>query len=162
VTRAATGKDSVSGTCGTVMQSKPSIGRAALIAVAVAGSALPTGCGDRSATETVPTSTEVRAGAGSPQAGPPTGPAWTAAKALRHARRLTPVVDGRRANVDPTTVVCWGVGPSTRRDNARVWRRFNCIAPTFRGARAGPDVLFTLAPTSEATLRILKARFSSY
>jgi hypothetical protein len=75
---------------------------------------------------------------------------------------LTLAVDGRRVRIDPTTVVCWGLGPSERRGQRRVWSRFNCIAPTFRGAHAGPDVLFELRPMSAATSKILNARFSSY
>jgi hypothetical protein len=64
--------------------------------------------------------------------------------------------------VDPTTVVCWGVGSSERHAMARLWRRFDCIAPTFRGPQAGPDILFVLEPTGPTTFRVLNARFSSY
>jgi len=144
-----------------VTRSNLIVGGAAFIAVAVAGTGLLTGCSDRGAKETASTSRETR-GVGSIEASTTAGPAWTAAKALRHARRSTLAVDGRRVKIDPITVVCWGVGRSERRGQKRVWRRFNCIAPTFRGAHAGPDVLFELRPTSDATSSILNARFSSY
>lgn len=147
--------------CGAVTRLNLIVGGAAFIAVAVGGTGLLAGCSDRSAKETGSTSRETR-GVGSIEASTAAGPPWTAAKAVRHARRSTLAVAGRRVKIDPTTVVCWGVGRSERRGGRRVWRRFNCIAPTFRGAHAGPDVLFELRPTSAATWSILKARFSSY
>jgi hypothetical protein len=64
--------------------------------------------------------------------------------------------------IDPATVVCWGVGTSERRGGVRAWRRFECIAPTFRGVRAGPDVLFVLQPTGKDTFARLNTRFSRY
>jgi hypothetical protein len=60
------------------------------------------------------------------------------------------------------SVVCWGVGRGERQDETRVWRRFRCIAPTFHGAHAGPDILFVLQPTGRRTFAVLNQRLSSY
>ena len=150
------------GICGAVTRSNFIVGRAAFIAVAVVGAALTTACGDRGDKQTASTAKEARTTRVRTSTEPSSGPAWTAAKAVRQARTLRLVVDGRRVRIDPTTVVCWGAGPSERRPHARVWRSFDCIAPTFHGAQAGPDVLFELRPTGDATSRILNARFSSY
>jgi hypothetical protein len=88
--------------------------------------------------------------------------AWPEAMAVRQARRASLVVDGRQPKVDPASIVCWGVGHSEVRGDTRVWRRFHCIAPTFRGAEAGPDVLFVLRPTGRRTFSIIDERLSSY
>ena len=158
VTRPDSGNDEVSGICGAVTRSNLIVGRGALIGVALVSAALTTACGDRDAKQTSPAARQT---AQAPTERP-SGPAWTAAKAIREARTLALVVDGRRTRTDPTTIVCWGAGASERRGHGRVWRHFECIAPTFRGAQAVPDVLFELRPTGDTTSRILNARFSSY
>jgi hypothetical protein len=145
-----------------VTRSKLIVGRAAFIAVAVVAAVLTTACGDRDAKRTAPTAKAMTDGAAPASTERPSGPAWTAAKAIREARTLNLVVERRRTRTDATTIVCWGAGPSERGAHGRVWRRFECIAPTFRGAQAGPDVLFELRPTGDTTSRILNARFSSY
>jgi hypothetical protein len=87
---------------------------------------------------------------------------WTTAKAIREARRARLVVDGRRVRVDPAALVCWGAGSSVRRGATRLWRRFDCIAPTFHGAGAGPDLLFDLRPLGDLQFATVNARFSAY
>jgi hypothetical protein len=148
--------------CGAMTQPNLIVRRAALAVLAITGSVLTTACGDRHAKHAASTSTETRSDGTRTDVPTPSGPAWTAAKAVRQARRLRLIVDGRRTKIDPTTLVCWGVGRPQRRGHARVWHRFDCIAPTFRGAHAGPDALFELQPTGDSTSRILNARFSSY
>jgi hypothetical protein len=162
VTPGANGNKFVSRICGAMAQPNLIVRRAALAVLAIAGSVLTTACGDRHAKQAASTSTETRGGDTRTDVPTPSGPAWTAAKAIRQVRRLTLFVDGRRTKIDPTTVVCWGVGRPQRRGDARVWHRFDCIAPTFLGAHAGPDALFALQPTGDSTSRILNARFSSY
>jgi len=88
--------------------------------------------------------------------------AWPQAKAVEHARRARLAVGGRRPTIDPASVVCWGVGPADVHAGTRRWTRFRCIAPTFRGAAAGPDVLFVLRPTGARTFSIEDERLSSY
>jgi hypothetical protein len=90
------------------------------------------------------------------------GVAWPEAKAVRRARTASLTVDGRRPKVDPASIVCWGLGRGDRRGETPVWRRFRCIAPTFRGAEAGPDILFVLQPTGRQTFAIRNQRLSSY
>jgi hypothetical protein len=71
-------------------------------------------------------------------------------------------VEDRLITADSSTVVCWGVGHPSRKHTSRVWRRFSCIAPTFRGAVAGPDALFVLVPLDSKRFVIRQARFSRY
>jgi hypothetical protein len=120
------------------------------IVLAVAGSLSLVGCGSDRAGGTAGTSAQT------------TAVAWPEAKAVRYARRASLVVDGQRQKIDASTVVCWGVGRGDGHDERRVWRRFRCIAPTFRGAQAGPDVLFVLQPTGRRTFTVLNQRLSSY
>jgi hypothetical protein len=121
-----------------------------LFAVAVSGSLSLAGCGSQKA-----------AGTAGPSAKTTSVP-WSEAKAVRYARRASLVVERRRPKIDPASVVCWGVGRSDRQGKTRVWRRFKCIAPTFRGAHAGPDILFVLQPTGRRTFAVLNERLSSY
>jgi hypothetical protein len=131
-------------------------GRAALAAVAVFAPTVATSCaGGHRAT---PGSSSTAAQ--DDQARPAS--AWSAATAMRRVGRATVKVGGRSARVDPSTLVCWGVGAPERAGSKRAWRRFDCIAPTFRGAAAGPDLLFSVEPTGRAAYRIENARFASY
>jgi hypothetical protein len=120
-----------------------------LFAVAFSTSLL-VGCGAQQAGGTAGTSAET------------TTVAWSVAKAVRYARRASLVVEGRRRKIDPASVVCWGVGRGDGQGETQVWRRFRCIAPTFRGAHAGPDILFVLEPTGRRTFAVLNQRLSSY
>jgi hypothetical protein len=147
------GKASMSAFCGAVAtRSNFPLGRAALAALFAVTSPLAAGCaGGDAGRHAASTSGATRAEF-----------AWTASKAVHRVGGGTVTVAGRRAKVDSSAVVCWGVGTPVRRRPARLWQRFDCIAPTFRGAEAGPDILLTLEPTGPTTLRIVKARFSSY
>jgi hypothetical protein len=100
-----------------------------------------------------------QAGASTGRSGPRD---WTVAEAKTRIGRATIVVEHRHVQVSGDTVVCWGVGRALRRGRAHVWRRFGCIAPTFRGPTAGPDAFFVLVPTGRRHFTILHARFSSY
>jgi hypothetical protein len=131
-------------------------GRAMLAAVAVVGPSLAAGCAGGHAAKPGSTSTA----AGSDRAR--SASAWSAATAMRRVRTARVSVGGRAVKVDPTTLVCWGVGRSQRRGATRLWRRFDCIAPTFRGAAAGPDLLFSVQPTGRARFRIERPRLTSY
>jgi hypothetical protein len=120
------------------------------LAVAVAGTTAVVGCGSHRAGGTAGISAER------------TAVAWSEAKAVRHARGASLMIAGRRPEIDPASIVCWGVGRAERRGESRVWRRFRCIAPTFRGAQAGPDILFVLQPTGRQTFQLRNQRLSSY
>jgi hypothetical protein len=121
------------------------------LAVALTGSSLLVGCGSHH-----------RAGGTAGISAERTAVAWPEAKAVRRARSASLSVEGRRPKVDPASIVCWGMGRGDRRGETRVWRRFRCIAPTFRGAEAGPDILFVLKPTGRQTFAIRNQRLSSY
>jgi hypothetical protein len=135
-----------------VTRSHLATGRAASLVVGVACALVSAGCSGQGGEQAAATST--------PQTAP--GAAWTAAAATGRVGGSTVVAGARRTKIDPTTVVCWGVGTPQHRGSTQVWHRFDCIAPTFRGAQAGPDLLFVLEPTGPRTFRILDARFSSY
>jgi hypothetical protein len=153
------GQQKASVFCGAVAKrSNPTVGRAAFVVLAVVISA--PGCAGGSDEQAAPTSTARTTSSSESTAG--RGYGWTAATARRRVGGSSVAVGSRQMKVDPTTVVCWGVGRPERRGTARLWRRFDCLTSTFRGARAGPDILFTLEPTGPATFRVLNARFSSY
>jgi hypothetical protein len=134
-------------------RSKPTGGRAGFVVLVAVTSALAGGCAGGGNDGSV---------AGTATTAQRRGPAWTAATAQRRIGGSTVNAAGRQVKIDPTTVVCWGTGRSERRASARVWSRFDCIAPTFRGAEAGPDLLFVLEPTGATTFRVRNTRFSSY
>ena len=153
------GQKKMSVFCGAVAKrSNPTVGRAAFVVLAVVISALAAGCG--SDERAAPPSTRVTTS--SSESNPDKGYGWTAATARRRVGGSSVAVGNRQMKVDPTTVVCWGAGSPERRGTARLWRRFDCLTSTFRGAQAGPDILFTLEPTGPTTFRVLNARFSSY
>jgi hypothetical protein len=141
-------------------RSNPTVGRAAFVVLAVAISALAAGCAGGSDEAAAPTSTATTTSSSEPNVG--RGYGWTPAKARRRVGGSWIAVGRTPAKVDPTTVVCWGAGSPERRGTARLWHRFDCLTSTFRGAQAGPDILFTLEPTGPRTFRVLNARFSSY
>jgi len=149
--------------CGAVVtRSNRTLGRVALAAVVGLTLTLATGCSGGGEKHSVSTSvTGSQAGLGStPQSA--AAFAWTAQTATRRIGGATISVAGQRQRVDPAAAVCWGIGSPARRRPARLWRRFDCVAPTFHGGRAGPDILLALEPTGPTSFRILNARFSSY
>jgi hypothetical protein len=90
--------------------------------------------------------------------------AWTHDTVLRRLAGQRIVVGGRTVRVDPSTVVCGGVGPpaTTRRGRA-AWTRFRCLQPTFPPGRvAGPDAVFILRPTGPRTFQVTGARLTHY
>jgi hypothetical protein len=143
--------------CGVVLM-RPNItaGRVALAAVAVVGPTLTAGCAGQHAARPGSTSAAAEDNRGR------SAPAWSTATAIRRVGRVGVDVGRRAARLDPTTIVCWGVGAHERRGSTRLWRRFHCIAPTFHGAAAGPDLVFTLLPTGRTTFRVENPRFTSY
>ncbi len=118
---------------------------------------LTPGCADESAKRSSSTSTSA-----STERQTDTSYAWSAATAMRRVGKAGVTLHGRPAKVDPSTLVCWGVGRSERRRSLRVWHRFDCIAPTFHGAGAGPDLLFTVEPTGATTYKVANPRLTSY
>jgi hypothetical protein len=87
---------------------------------------------------------------------------WTVAQALRHVGGARIHVGGGTVTVRRSTLTCWGAGRPWKKGQKRVWRRFACIAPTFRGAAAGPDALLVIVPRGRKRFSILSARFSRY
>jgi hypothetical protein len=155
------GQQKASAFCGAVAKrSNPTVGRAAFVVLAVAIFILAAGCAGGSEEVAAPTSTATTTSTSESSVGGDYG--WTAATARRRVGGSSVTVGDRPMKVDPTTVVCWGAGSPERRGTARLWHRFDCLTSTFRGAQAGPDILFTLEPTGPTTFRVLNARFSSY
>jgi hypothetical protein len=136
------------------MRSNLIAGPAALAAVAVIGSSAGCAGGHHAQSGSASTAAE--------SVQTKSAPAWSSATAMRRISGATVSVRGRTVRVDPGTLVCWGVGAHGRHGAIGVWRRFHCIAPTFHGAAAGPDLLFTVVSTGPATYRIEKPRFTSY
>jgi hypothetical protein len=93
---------------------------------------------------------------------PAAAPAWTAATARRLVGKSTITVAGRPVAIDASALVCWRIRRPRARRGAVSGPRFKCIAPTFRGAAAGPDILVVVQPTSRTTFAVLDARFSRY
>src|SRR5919199_1496212 len=73
--------------------------------------------------------------------------AWSLAQALAEAGGRRIVVDGRGGLIYRATLVCWGAGRPSLRRGVRVWTRFSCLSPTFRGSAVGRDLAFVLLPT---------------
>jgi hypothetical protein len=134
-------------------RSKPTLGRAGFVALLAAVCASAGACAGGGDNGNVAATTATKQ---------TSRPAWTAATAKRRIGGSAVTVAGRHVTIDPTTVVCWGAGSPKQRGATRVWSRFDCIAPTFSGAHAGPDLLFVLEPTGGTTFRVRNARFSSY
>jgi hypothetical protein len=93
---------------------------------------------------------------------PANGPLWTEAQVRRQVSGATIVAAGKRVRIDPTSFACWGDGAARVRRGVRRWRWFTCLAPTFRGAEAGPDVRFVVVPRSTTGFDVLSARLVSY
>ena len=119
-------------------------------------------CGSRHQAEQPPTRTERSSATVAAPAAGGNGPAWTEVKARRRVAGSVIHVNGRRFAIDGATVACWGAGPAGIRAAVRVWARFDCVAPTFVGAAAGPDLLFVLVPTGRTSFDVRDARLSQY
>jgi hypothetical protein len=157
-----------------------SLRRPAAGLIAIGALALGSGCGDGGAEQPQGSSTRLatptrqaalsvrRRGLGLPptsrgSSAHAAGPRdWTVAKARRRLAGTKIRVEGRKIRVVGSTLVCWGAGRPLRTRGTPRWRRFNCIAPTFRGAAAGPDALFVLRPLGRRRFDISGAHFSRY
>jgi hypothetical protein len=142
-------------------RSKHIAGGAAVAAVAFASSALTGGCAGGSNERAGSTSIGART-ATAAESRAREGYAWSIATTMRRVGRASVTVRGHHTKIDRATLVCWGVGAAEQRGDAQAWRRFDCIAPTIRSGRAGPDLLFTVEPRGHSTYRIEHPRFTSY
>jgi hypothetical protein len=141
--------------------------RAAVIAALMAAAAVALGgCGGGSqpTASTAGRPVATTGGATSTSPAPPAATrrvAWPQRKLVRRLRGRIISVEGRRVEVDRTTITCQGIGRAQRRDHTLAWTRFHCVQPTFpAGAVAGPDAVFDVHPTGPRSLRVAAARFA--
>jgi hypothetical protein len=101
-----------------------------------------------------------------PRAGDTPAPsaAWTHDTVLRRIAGQRIVVGGRTVAVDPSTVVCGGLGaPAATRRGRAAWARFRCVQPTFPpGSVVGPDAIFFVQPTGPRDFKVTGARLTRY
>jgi hypothetical protein len=95
---------------------------------------------------------------------PRMGPARTHDDVVRAITGRRIRVAGKTVRIDAATVACGGIGPPAAHVGGRaVWRRFDCVQPTFPpGSVAGPDLRFTVVSAASRRLVVEGPHLTRY